>query len=342
MTEPLKVDTDELDAASAILKSAAGQIPTQLPQFSVNGSDPLSAAIAAGSAQMEAPMAALPWIQANATTTAENIGVAGKRYRETDETLAQKAKEHQFDKNAQEIDGSAQEIKGLSHSQAAIEQLTRTMTEGGIPKPPDIHSGPGVGDGAGGRGAPEKFDWSPDGKDWTFIGAGAVVDGTTDAVRKAAVTAMKEGPTSGPGKASPGLVKFLDDVKIAGKTLRGVSGAGGLMSAVMVIPNVLADMGEDGLRKAIGKNAGGAAAGVGAAALFGAGLFSVVPGVGTVIGLGAGAVAGYLATEYLDTEWESLADRVGSAVQGLQSATSAVQDFAGGAMRGVASVFSFG
>jgi hypothetical protein len=32
MTEPLKVDTDGLDAASAILKSAAGQIPTQLPQ----------------------------------------------------------------------------------------------------------------------------------------------------------------------------------------------------------------------------------------------------------------------------------------------------------------------
>jgi hypothetical protein len=316
MTEPLKVDTDGLDAASAILKSAAGQIPTQLPQFSVNGSDPLSAAIAAGSAQMEAPMAALPWIQSEATTTAENIGVAGKRYRETDETLAQKAQQQQFPTGG---DG-----------------------QGGIPKPPDIHSGPGVGDGAGGRGAPEKFDWSPDGKDWTFIGAGAVVDGTTDAVRKAAVTAMKEGPTSGPGKASPGLVKFLDDVKIAGKTLRGVSGAGGLMSAVMVIPNVLADMGEDGLRKAIGKNAGGAAAGVGAAALFGAALFSVVPGVGTVIGLGAGAVAGYLATEYLDTNWESLADRVGSAVQGLQSATSAVQDFAGGAMRGVASVFSFG
>jgi hypothetical protein len=316
MTEPLKVDTDGLDAASAILKSAAGQIPTQLPQFSVNGSDPLSAAIAAGSAQMEAPMAALPWIQSEATTTAENIGVAGKRYRETDETLAQKAQQQQFPTGG---DG-----------------------QGGIPKPPDIHSGPGVGDGAGGRGAPEKFDWSPDGKDWTFIGAGAVVDGTTDAVRKAAVTAMKEGPTSGPGKASPGLVKFLDDVKIAGKTLRGVSGAGGLMSAVMVIPNVLADMGEDGLRKAIGKNAGGAALGLGATALTGAALFSVVPGVGTVIGLGAGAVAGYLATEYLDTNWESLADRVGSAVQGLQSATSAVQDFAGGAMRGVASVFSFG
>ena len=319
MTEPLKVDTDGLDAASAILKSAAGQIPTQLPQFSVNGSDPLSAAIAAGSAQMEAPMAALPGIKANASTVAENIGVAGQRYRETDETLAQKAKEQQFPTGG---DG-----------------------QGGIPKPPDIHSGPGVGDGAGGKGAPEKFDWSPDGKDWTSIGAGAVVDGTTDAVRKAAVTAMKEGPTSGPGKASPGLVKFLDDVKIAGKTLRGVSGVGGLMSAVMVIPNAIADHGGgDSWLKAIGKNAGGAAGGVVAGAGAGAiaGLFIPIPVVGTVAGLVVGAAFGYLGTELLDTNWESLADGVGSAVQGLQSATSAVQDFAGGAMRGVASVFSFG
>ena len=115
MTEPLKVDTDELDVASAILKSAAGQIPTQLPQFSVNGSDPLSAAIAAGSAQMEAPMAALPWIQSEATTVAENIGVAGKRYRETDETLAQKAKEQQFDKD----DGDAARGGGIGKYKAS-------------------------------------------------------------------------------------------------------------------------------------------------------------------------------------------------------------------------------
>ena len=99
MTEPVQVDTDGLDAASAILKSAAGQIPTQLPQFSVNGSDPLSAAIRAGSGQMEAPMAALPQIKAEATTTAEKIGVAGQRYRETDEMLAQKATQQQFPTN---------------------------------------------------------------------------------------------------------------------------------------------------------------------------------------------------------------------------------------------------
>ena len=40
---------------------------------------------------MEARMAALPGIQAKAKTVAGNIGVAGQKYRETDETLAQKA-----------------------------------------------------------------------------------------------------------------------------------------------------------------------------------------------------------------------------------------------------------
>ena len=134
MTEPLKVDTDELDAASAILKSAAGQIPTQLPQFSVNGSDPLSAAIAAGSAQIEAPMAALPWINANATTTAENIGVAGQRYRETDETLAQKAKEQQFDK-----DGDAMTpAPGSGNAIHAVDYKTSPPTDPEPPVPPVI------------------------------------------------------------------------------------------------------------------------------------------------------------------------------------------------------------
>ena len=113
----------------------------------------------------------------------------------------------------------------------------------------------------------------------------------------------------------------------------------------MVIPNAIADHGEgDSWLKAIGKNAGGAAAGVGAGAIWGAtiGTAIPIPVVGTVAGLVVGATAGYLATEALDTHWERLADGVGSAVQGLQSASSAVQDFAGGAMRGVASVFSFG
>ena len=124
MTEALRVDTDVLDAANAILKSAAGQIPTQLPQFSVNGSDPLSAAIAAGSAQMEAPMAALPGIQAEAKTVAGNIGVAGQKYRETDEMLAQKAKQQQFAKT----DSAPTTVQLVDHKTAPPPQPTPTPT----------------------------------------------------------------------------------------------------------------------------------------------------------------------------------------------------------------------
>jgi hypothetical protein len=99
MTETLQVDTDGLNAASKILKTAAGQIPVAPPQLSVPGTDPLSLAIAQGARQVEAPLAALPGINANATSTAEKIGVAGQKYRETDETLAQKAKQQQFDED---------------------------------------------------------------------------------------------------------------------------------------------------------------------------------------------------------------------------------------------------
>jgi hypothetical protein len=61
-----------------------------------------------------------------------------------------------------------------------------------------------------------------------------------------------------------------------------------------------------------------------------------------VAGLAVGAVVGYLATEGLDTYWEPLADTVGSAVHGVESAANAVGDAVGSAARGVASVFSFG
>ena len=93
MTEPLNVETDVLSAASKILRTAAGQIPVPPPKVSVPGTDPLSLAIAQGAAQVEAPLAALPRIKAEATTVAENIGIAGQRYAETDQMLAEKAKQ---------------------------------------------------------------------------------------------------------------------------------------------------------------------------------------------------------------------------------------------------------
>jgi hypothetical protein len=96
MTEPLIVDTDQLDSASKILGQAAGAIPAPLPKLSVPGTDPLSLAVATGAVQVEAPMAALSAIEADATTTAQNIGVAGQKYAETDRMQAEKAAKQTF------------------------------------------------------------------------------------------------------------------------------------------------------------------------------------------------------------------------------------------------------
>ena len=112
MPEPLRVDTDGLDAASKILKTAAGEIPVAPPKLSVSGTDPLSLAIAQGAAQVEAPMAALPGIKANATSVAEKIGVAGPRYRSTDEMLAEKARQHLFDHDDAHKHGAADPQSG--------------------------------------------------------------------------------------------------------------------------------------------------------------------------------------------------------------------------------------
>jgi cell wall-associated NlpC family hydrolase len=93
MTEPLIVDTNQLNAASIILGKAAGTIPVELPKLSVPGTDPLSLAVAHGAARIEAPMSDLPGIKAKANTIAQNIDVAAKKYEETDRTQAEKAKQ---------------------------------------------------------------------------------------------------------------------------------------------------------------------------------------------------------------------------------------------------------
>lgn len=96
MTQPLIVDPDRLGSASANLAAAAGEIPAVPPTLSVPGTDALSVAIADGSEQIEAPLADLPRIKADATTTAHNVGAAGRRYAETDQELAVRAARHEF------------------------------------------------------------------------------------------------------------------------------------------------------------------------------------------------------------------------------------------------------
>ena len=95
MTEPLTVDTDQLNSASKILMQAAGAIPAPLSKLSVPGTDALSMMVAKGAVEVEAPMSALPGIKADATTTAQNIGVAGQKYSAVDQKYADAAKQLQ-------------------------------------------------------------------------------------------------------------------------------------------------------------------------------------------------------------------------------------------------------
>jgi len=123
MTEPMNVDTDQVNSAGTILGRAAGTVPAPLPKLSFPGTDPLSLAVAKGAPQVEAPMAALPGIKAEATTTAQNIGLAGQKYAETDETLARKAREQQFATG--EDKGSKDDVQKAAMT-AAEETATRT------------------------------------------------------------------------------------------------------------------------------------------------------------------------------------------------------------------------
>ena len=268
MTEPLKVDTDELDAATAILKSAAGQIPTQLPQFSVNGSDPLSAAIAAGSAQMEAPMAALPGIKADATTTAENIGVAGQRYRETDETLAQKAKEQQFP-----TDGS---------------------------KPPQMGVDPNPPKGTAGE---EQFSWKPTPTDVATGTASGIAQAAHDGALKAATKGAAPGnpllnwtrelEVKALGKEIPGVTRAGG---LLGVVTAIPSGIVSYSEAKAAGASTQAAIGQavarEGAGTATGLIAGSVFGGFAANAVAGMAIGSVVPGVGTAVGLVVGAAVG--------------------------------------------------
>jgi hypothetical protein len=157
---------------------------------------------------------------------------------------------------------------------------------------------PETADSAGEPGS----HWIPSKTDVLIGGAGAIAGGTADGVRQAALNSINESPGTGPGKADPGLLKWLEDMKIGGVELRGISRVGGAVGAASAIPAVMADI-HDGnsvpeavTREAAGTGAalvaGGAAGGFLADVVAGGAIGSVIPGAGTVVGLVAGAVVG--------------------------------------------------
>jgi hypothetical protein len=298
MTQPLQVDTDGLNAASKILKTAAGQIPVAPPQLSVPGTDPLSLAIAQGALQVEAPLGALPGIKANATSVAENIGVAGQKYRETDETLAQKAKQQQFDKD----DGDAARGGGIGKYKAS------PLLGKDLPTLPDDPSGQRSEVGA--EKTPEAFPGL--GNAINNVDKGTkLLDGAKTSVKAAASDVWKDLRWSNlgdklPDAAQAGLANDLGSLTRMGGALEKVANKSWVVDLVDGgyegfnewkksgdVVEAIADVAPKTVMGAIA-GAGGAEAG----AAVGAAIGSFVPGAGTIIGAGLGAaVGGFVASD---------------------------------------------
>lgn len=168
--------------------------------------------------------------------------------------------------------------------------------------------------------------------------AGGVSGVTADGVRQAVLGAIKEGPTTGPGAADPGLLKWLEEPKIGGFELRGFSRIGGLAALVGAMPAIASDMhGSDGkpgnsaaeaitreaTGAAVGLYAGSAVGGVVAGSEMGAAIGSVVPGAGTAIGLVVGAAVGgvvsYGTSKGIEAIWSPISNAVGSATHSVES-----------------------
>ncbi|OBI42001.1 hypothetical protein [Mycobacterium colombiense] len=182
-------------------------------------------------------------------------------------------------------------------------------------------AGPGPAAGEPPGGGPKL---TPTPGDVAIAGAGTVAGGTADGVRQAATNLIAESPGTGPGKADPGLLKWLEDPKIGGVEIKGFSRVGGVVAAASAVPAVMSDI-HDGnsVPEAVTREGVGVAAGLWAGAEIGAAVGSVVPGAGTAVGLvvgaGAGAVASYLASKGVEAAWHPVADAVGSAVHGVES-----------------------
>lgn len=164
-------------------------------------------------------------------------------------------------------------------------------------------------------------------------GAGAVAGGTADGVRQATTNLIAQSPGTGPGKADPGFLKWLEDPKVGGVDLKGFSRIGGVVAAASAVPAVMSDI-HDGnsvpealtretVGSAAGLYAGAAVGGLAADAVAGAAIGSVIPGAGTAVGLvvgaGVGAVAAWGGSKLVQEAWQPVSDAVGSAIHGVES-----------------------
>lgn len=158
---------------------------------------------------------------------------------------------------------------------------------------------------------------APSTGDLITAAGGAVAGGTADGVRQATLNLIEESPGTGPGKADPALMRWLEDPKIGGLELKGFSRLGGVAAVASAVPSVLSDIHEGNsipeavTREAAGTGAGlvagGVAGGIAADAVAGAAIGSVIPGAGTAVGLvvgaGVGAIAALGVSKLVEEMW---------------------------------------
>ena len=275
MTEPLIVDPDQLNAASAILEEAAGDIPVEVPKFSVSGKDPLSLAIADGAVHVEAPMAALPGIKANATATAQNIASAAQKYSSTDEMLAEKVKQHQFAPAGGGPNPGGQpkppQLTKADPNVVPLEEIERQRNE-----------------------LQDKILKVPD----------AVAGIASDQIGKAVM--------KGPGEVAEGVQKwFKDPGKLGFES--GFTRSNVVTASIMAVPSAIRDIADgESVGKVVTSKASGVGAGILAGALTDMAAGALIGGpagaaVGLVVGLGFAAFASDGAESAAGWAWDAAA-----------------------------------
>jgi len=255
----------------------------------------------------------VPGIKANATSVAEKIGVAGQRYRRTDEMLAEKARQHLFDHDDAHKHGAADPQSG-SRGGGVGKYKASPLFGKDLPTLPDDPSGQksvtdtllssmadgGKSTGAGSVGLPGSV--LPDKTDWILGGAGAAGQTFTDKVAELTRRGLE---TSGEG-ASPTLKKAVEEIKnpftFLGKEAPALgSKPGGIVGAILSIPSVVKDVGEGNMSagQAIAREGAGLVVGTVAGGL-------VTPVAGPVGGAVFGITVGNLASKGVDFVWEPL------------------------------------
>lgn len=179
----------------------------------------------------------------------------------------------------------------------------------------------------GSKEASEAPGLTPTKGDVLIAAAGGVSGGTADGVRQAALKLIAESPGSGPGKVDPGLLKWLEDPKIGGFELKGLSRMGGVVAVASAVPAVMSDIHDgnsvaeavtrEGVGTGLGLVAGAIAGDMAAGALAG----SVVPGAGTAVGLvvgaGVGAFVALGGSKVVEAAWEPATHAVSSAAHSV-------------------------